>query len=219
MAGIVALQWLLAPLTTPAAAPPVVDDAVPRPLPTPTSAWSTGCARSWARATARAPRWTGAASSSPVGSPSAWLPSPAAAAVAPATLRRGRGAPAWLFPAGIRGRAPPGADLSREIEGLTTLFTENREFYRVDTAISVPQIRPGDYRLSLTGMFDSPRSYTLPDLFGRDDLIERDVTLTCVSNEAGLAGTARGSAPSAPSCGRTASGRAATSSPAGTSTA
>ena len=42
-------------------------------------------------------------------------------------------------------------------------------------------------------MFDSPRSYTLPDLFERDDLIERDVTLTCVSNEVGgrLAGTAR----------------------------
>jgi hypothetical protein len=42
-------------------------------------------------------------------------------------------------------------------------------------------------------MFDSPRSYTLPDLFDRDDIIERDVTLTCVSNEVGgkLAGTAR----------------------------
>ena len=45
----------------------------------------------------------------------------------------------------------------------------------------------------MTGMFDSPRSYTLADLFERDDLIERDVTLTCVSNEVGgrLAGTAR----------------------------
>jgi DMSO/TMAO reductase YedYZ molybdopterin-dependent catalytic subunit len=63
----------------------------------------------------------------------------------------------------------------------------------VDTAIRVPQIRPSDYRLSMTGMFDSPRSYTLPDLFERDDLIERDITLTCVSNEVGgtLAGTAR----------------------------
>ena len=42
-------------------------------------------------------------------------------------------------------------------------------------------------------MFDSPRSYTLADLFDRDDIIERDVTLTCVSNEVGgrLAGTAR----------------------------
>jgi DMSO/TMAO reductase YedYZ molybdopterin-dependent catalytic subunit len=88
---------------------------------------------------------------------------------------------------------PAGADLAEEIEGLTPLFSANREFYRVDTAISVPQISPSDYRLAMTGMFDSPGSYTLSDLFERDDLIERDVTLTCVSNEVGgrLAGTAR----------------------------
>ncbi|NEM06719.1 molybdopterin-dependent oxidoreductase [Geodermatophilus normandii] len=88
---------------------------------------------------------------------------------------------------------PPGADLAEQIEGLTPLFTPNRDFYRVDTAITVPQVRPADYRLELTGMFDAPRSYTLADLFGRDDVIERDVTLTCVSNEVGgqLAGTAR----------------------------
>jgi DMSO/TMAO reductase YedYZ molybdopterin-dependent catalytic subunit len=88
---------------------------------------------------------------------------------------------------------PAGADLSRDVDGLTPLFTANRDFYRVDTAISVPRIRPADYRLSMAGMFDSPRSYTLADLFERDDLVERDVTLTCVSNEVGggLAGTAR----------------------------
>jgi DMSO/TMAO reductase YedYZ molybdopterin-dependent catalytic subunit len=88
---------------------------------------------------------------------------------------------------------PAGADLAEDINGLTPLFTENREFYRVDTAIVVPQISPSDYRLSTTGMFDSPGSYTLSDLFERRDLIERDVTLTCVSNEVGgkLAGTAR----------------------------
>jgi DMSO/TMAO reductase YedYZ molybdopterin-dependent catalytic subunit len=88
---------------------------------------------------------------------------------------------------------PAGADLSTEVAGLTPLFTPNRDFYRVDTAIRVPQIRPSDYRLSMTGMFDSPRSYTLPDLFERDDVVERDITLTCVSNEVGggLAGTAR----------------------------
>jgi DMSO/TMAO reductase YedYZ molybdopterin-dependent catalytic subunit len=88
---------------------------------------------------------------------------------------------------------PAGADLAADVDGLTPLFTRNREFYRVDTAISVPQIRPGDYRLAMAGMFDSPRSYSLPDLFDRDDLIERDITLTCVSNEVGgtLAGTAR----------------------------
>ena len=88
---------------------------------------------------------------------------------------------------------PAGADLAERVPGLTPLFTANSDFYRVDTAITVPQLRPSDYSLTLTGMFDSPRSYTLTDLFERDDLIERDITLTCVSNEVGgtLASTAR----------------------------
>jgi DMSO/TMAO reductase YedYZ molybdopterin-dependent catalytic subunit len=96
-------------------------------------------------------------------------------------------------PASPAPRLPADADLAREVDGLTPLFTPNREFYRVDTAISVPQVRPGDFRLTFEGMFDSPRSYTLAELFDRDDVFERDVTLTCVSNEVGggLAGTAR----------------------------
>ena len=86
-----------------------------------------------------------------------------------------------------------GADLAESVDGVTPLFTRNGDFYRVDTAISVPQVRPADYRLSLAGMFDSPREVTLADLYARDDLVERDITLTCVSNEVGgrLAGTAR----------------------------
>jgi DMSO/TMAO reductase YedYZ molybdopterin-dependent catalytic subunit len=96
-------------------------------------------------------------------------------------------------PASSAAALPADADLSREVDGLTPLFTRNRDFYRVDTALRVPQIRPTDYRLSMTGMFDSPRSYTLLDLLEREDVIERDITLTCVSNEVGgtLAGTAR----------------------------
>ncbi|SEP02163.1 molybdopterin-dependent oxidoreductase [Trujillonella endophytica] len=88
---------------------------------------------------------------------------------------------------------PAGADLAERVDGLTPLFTRNRDFYRVDTAITVPQIQPGSYRLELTGSFDSPSSHSLDDLYGRSDLIERDITLTCVSNEVGgkLAGTAR----------------------------
>jgi DMSO/TMAO reductase YedYZ molybdopterin-dependent catalytic subunit len=96
-------------------------------------------------------------------------------------------------PASRAAALPAGADLAERVDGLTPLFTPNRDFYRIDTAILAPQVRPRDYRLELEGMFDSPRSYTLADLFDRTDLIERDLTITCVSNEVGgtLAGTAR----------------------------
>jgi DMSO/TMAO reductase YedYZ molybdopterin-dependent catalytic subunit len=88
---------------------------------------------------------------------------------------------------------PAAADLSRTVPGLTPLITRNADFYRIDTALTVPQIDPSGYALTLTGMFDTPRRFTLAELFARPDLIERDVTLTCVSNEIGgtLAGTAR----------------------------
>jgi DMSO/TMAO reductase YedYZ molybdopterin-dependent catalytic subunit len=88
---------------------------------------------------------------------------------------------------------PAGADLAEGVPGLTPLFTANRDFYRVDTALTVPQLRPSEYSLTLSGMFDRPGTATLAELFERDDLIERDITLTCVSNEVGgtLAGTAR----------------------------
>ena len=88
---------------------------------------------------------------------------------------------------------PAGADLAERVPGLTPLFTANADFYRVDTAITVPQLRPSEYSLTLSGMFDDPRSFTLAELFERGDLIERDITLTCVSNEVGgtLASTAR----------------------------
>ncbi|MCW2582399.1 MAG: oxidoreductase molybdopterin binding protein, partial [Klenkia sp.] len=88
---------------------------------------------------------------------------------------------------------PAGADLATSTPDLTPLFTANPDFYRVDTAITVPQISPSEYTLTLSGMFDSPRSFTLQELFDRDDLIERDITLSCVSNEVGgrLASTAR----------------------------
>jgi DMSO/TMAO reductase YedYZ molybdopterin-dependent catalytic subunit len=88
---------------------------------------------------------------------------------------------------------PAGADLAPQVAGLTPLVTPTAAFYRVDTALTVPQIPPASYRLVLTGMFRQQRSLALDDLYRRDDLIERDLTLTCVSNEVGgnLAGNAR----------------------------
>ncbi len=88
---------------------------------------------------------------------------------------------------------PAGADLSESVEGLTPLFTDNTDFYRVDTAITVPQVSPSDWSLRIFGMVDQEVEFTFADLMDRDDLIERDITLACVSNQVGdkLASTAR----------------------------
>ena len=76
--------------------------------------------------------------------------------------------------------------------GLTPFVTPNADFYRIDTALSAPQVPTDDWVLRVTGMVDNELELTYDDLLARD-LIERDITLTCVSNEVGgrLAGHAR----------------------------
>lgn len=85
---------------------------------------------------------------------------------------------------------PAGAELS--IPGLTPLFTPNTDFYRVDTALAVPSINPGDWRLRVDGMVDKRVELTFDQLLGMR-LREYAVTLTCVSNQVGgnLVGNAR----------------------------
>lgn len=80
-----------------------------------------------------------------------------------------------------------------DIEGLSPLLTPNKEFYRIDTALRVPQIDPEGWSLRIHGRVDRELRLTFADLAGRDDLIEADITLACVSNEVGgpLAGGAR----------------------------
>lgn len=86
--------------------------------------------------------------------------------------------------------APPGAAL--DIPGLTPLYVPNEEFYRIDTALIVPQVDPGDWSLEVKGMVDRPFTLTFAELMAMPH-IEADVTLSCVSNEIGgdLAGNAR----------------------------
>ncbi|QYC39294.1 TMAO/DMSO reductase [Nonomuraea coxensis DSM 45129] len=85
---------------------------------------------------------------------------------------------------------PAGADL--RIGGLSSFVTPNSGFYRVDTALVVPQVDPGTWKLRIHGMVGRPVEITYDDLL-RMPLTEADVTLTCVSNEVGgrLAGNAR----------------------------
>ncbi|MFE7354934.1 molybdopterin-dependent oxidoreductase [Streptomyces sp. NPDC057543] len=78
---------------------------------------------------------------------------------------------------------PPGADL--RIRGLSSFITPNKDFYRVDTALVVPRVDAGTWRLKIHGKgVARPLEVTLQDLLRRE-IIERDITLACVSNEVG----------------------------------
>jgi DMSO/TMAO reductase YedYZ molybdopterin-dependent catalytic subunit len=70
--------------------------------------------------------------------------------------------------------------------------TPNRDFYRIDTALAVPQIDPHTWQLRIHGLVDHEITLTYDQLLARP-LIERWITLTCVSNEVGggLIGNAR----------------------------
>jgi DMSO/TMAO reductase YedYZ molybdopterin-dependent catalytic subunit len=85
---------------------------------------------------------------------------------------------------------PAGVDLG--LTDLTPFVTSNDDFYRVDTALFPPQVRSDDWTLRIHGMVDRPLEITYDQLLARD-LVERDVTLSCVSNEVGgpYAGNAR----------------------------
>ena len=85
---------------------------------------------------------------------------------------------------------PQGAEL--DIPGLSKLFTPNKDFYRVDTALTVPSIDPETWRLVIDGMVDQRVEMSFQDLLDMG-LDEYAITLTCVSNEVGgeLVGNAK----------------------------
>lgn len=77
---------------------------------------------------------------------------------------------------------PEGANW--EIDGLSPIITPNGDFYRVDTALTVPNVDPTTWRLQIDGMVDTPVELSFDDLVNMG-LNEYGVTLTCVSNEVG----------------------------------
>ncbi|MFI7416947.1 molybdopterin-dependent oxidoreductase [Nonomuraea sp. NPDC049684] len=77
---------------------------------------------------------------------------------------------------------PAGTDF--RIPGLSPFITKNQDFYRVDTALVVPQVDPRAWRLRIHGMVDRPVEITYAELLNLP-LTEADITLTCVSNEVG----------------------------------
>jgi DMSO/TMAO reductase YedYZ molybdopterin-dependent catalytic subunit len=97
-----------------------------------------------------------------------------------------------VLPRARRPLAPAPSSIEVGTKGVTPFFTKNSDFYRIDTALQVPQVQVADWKLKVTGMVDTPIELTFEQLLARD-LDEYDITLTCVSNEVGgqLMGTAR----------------------------
>ena len=87
--------------------------------------------------------------------------------------------------------ALPG-DVEVGVPGVTPFRVANADFYRVDTALVVPQIDPATWSLTVGGMVAAPFSLSYDELLAMP-MVERDLTLTCVSNEVGgpYAGNAR----------------------------
>ncbi|MBA8793435.1 DMSO/TMAO reductase YedYZ molybdopterin-dependent catalytic subunit [Friedmanniella endophytica] len=105
------------------------------------------------------------------------------AAVAAARDRLGLprpSSPAPPLPAGV------------QVPGDTPFTTSIADFYRVDIALTTPQVPVEGWKLRIDGMVDRPLELSYDELLALP-MIERDITLTCVSNEVGgpYVGTAR----------------------------
>ena len=73
-----------------------------------------------------------------------------------------------------------------DIPGLSSWVTPStdNQFYRIDTALSFPQVDPETWSLKFTGMVDNPYELTYDEILNMD-LVERTITLSCVSNPVG----------------------------------
>lgn len=75
-----------------------------------------------------------------------------------------------------------GTDLN--IPGLSPFITPNDRFYRVDTSILAPQVTTDDWTLRIHGMVEKEMTLNYKDLLALP-VVERDITLCCVSNPVG----------------------------------
>ena len=83
-------------------------------------------------------------------------------------------------PAALQG---PGT-ASFPVDGLSPYLVPNADFYRIDTALVVPQIDVASWKLKVTGLVDTPYELTYDELLALPQ-VEEAVTLACVSNEVG----------------------------------
>ncbi|MDQ2848004.1 MAG: molybdopterin-dependent oxidoreductase [Actinomycetota bacterium] len=79
-----------------------------------------------------------------------------------------------------------------KVPGIAPYVTADSNFYRIDTAFTLPELTTAGWKLRIHGMVDNPIEINFDQLLSRPQ-IERMVTLTCVSNPVGgpLIGNAR----------------------------
>ena len=77
-------------------------------------------------------------------------------------------------------KIPSGSQLFSE----TPFITPNQDFYRIDTALSLPRIDIKTWKLNIGGMVKTPLTLSYQDLLARP-MVERTITICCVSNEVG----------------------------------
>jgi len=70
------------------------------------------------------------------------------------------------------------------ISPYVTPISPRNEFYRIDTALTVPQVDPADWRLRITGLVDEPYELTYQEIRAMP-LADYAITLSCVSNPVG----------------------------------
>ncbi len=84
---------------------------------------------------------------------------------------------------GVVAEATPATALN-SVPGISSYITPAKSFYRIDNALTVPQVDPKTWKLQIGGLVDKPFVLTYDEILAMD-LVEETVTLSCVSNPVG----------------------------------
>ena len=123
-----------------------------------------------------------AATQAPLTTPAPVATSSATEAPTPEATVAASGTPTPIEVEAATGSLPP--ETMFDLRGISPVVTPNRDFYRIDTAFSIPRVDVDGWELKITGLVDSPYTLTYRELL--DWATDEDyVTLCCVSNEVG----------------------------------
>lgn len=76
------------------------------------------------------------------------------------------------------------AGLEQQVPGISPFRTPNGDFYRIDTRLTLPVIDLDDWSLTIDGDVEREVTFSFDEILEMA-MVERDITLTCVSNEVG----------------------------------